>query len=159
MDRLDIVKNIQANSGRYMVYLINNKRGADGLTLEKQEAEEVLDNVLNEYLERPNGFDPKFIWNRLKSRRCDYIRKKISERDAYERYAHMYYDEPSDNTFSVELKDMQAKIRAEIYSVRNEEHQIALINHLIDGKGLEQNSSTTRAISRFKNKMLDKYGG
>ena len=159
MDSLDIIKHVQSNYNRYIVYLINKKRGADGLTLDRQEAEEVLDNLLHEYLENPTGLDKRFIWNRLKSRRIDFIRGKTREAEAYERYSHLYYTEPDDSLHTTLRRDMIETIQEEIGKARPASQEI-LTDHYIDGKPIHsEDRNAQRVRDRFRNKMIDKYGG
>jgi len=131
---------------------MNRKRKGDKISLTKEEAEDILSAVVLYHMEKPNKFNEKYIYNKLTQVRKDFYKKRKSEivkLNAFTQLLKMdegVYHEYTEEELYILNRELQELVK--------ERNKKVVKDYL---SGIKLNPANRKVISRFKQKLKEKY--
>lgn len=153
------------NYNRLINYIKNGKKGGDKVGVITDDAVDILHDTYCYHKANPQHFDGRYIWNVLKQRRLNYKKSQDNynslKDDFYQNfYSSVDWDKGDGDPLPM-LIDGETKglIKQEIGLLRNEKHKAILKSHILEGEVVSKSMvNEQKVVSRFRKKMVDKYG-
>lgn len=160
----EVDKFYQENYYKLINYITNRKKGGDKTAVISDDAIDILHDTYCYHKANPETFSPQFVWNVLQQRRIDYLRKKDNYNSLKDDFFKNYYTGGVKNLDGLDetvgATQLKALIKEEISSINNVKHKTILTRHILLGEKIPiAKRSDVNVVTRFKKKMIEKYGG
>lgn len=160
MNRDEIARYYADTWIKHVKFLMNKRKGGDGLTLKKEDAEDVLAATSLYHMESPSKFKKKYVYIKLIQMRIDFYRKQAAEKRYDTSYrAHLEsegkeYQEFSEPEASLLTRE-EHDLGFDIENIKNVSHR-EVVREYLQGKS-QVTFNERKIVSRFKKRLKEKY--
>lgn len=152
MNKDEIARYYADTWSKHIAFLMNKRKGGDGLTLSREDAEDILSATSLYHMENPDKFKLQFVFIKLIQMRVNFHKKQVMETKAKDVYSH---ELPVHDGYEQDYADELDCLNKEIDNIHNKGHK-EIIKKYIKGFALTSHKAK-KIISRFKKQLREKY--
>jgi len=123
---------------RLVKFACNANRGGDGLQIDKEDAEDLVSDMMLGHLANPSEMSVKYIYNRIISRRIDWHRNNKRAVDSLSELKQQPPVADREREFDIDEKMISRLIREDIKEIEDEVVKEVVSRHIILGETIRE---------------------
>jgi len=135
-------------------FVRNKKKGGDGGRVLEEQAEDIVANTFVYFLNNPDKFNPKWIWNKLIQMRKDFHSLEKTQAKLKKEYVRLELE--VDSEYEEFTEEEASVLREEVEAIEDERKQ-RIVREYMRGDMLD--ATERQVVSRFKGRLKEKYSG